>query len=67
MVQLDLNPDEQNELVEVLRAALSELRMEISATDSPDYRDGLKDRRHMLHKVLAALGAPVPEAPPPLP
>lgn len=65
MVQLDLSPEEQNELAEVLRGALSELRMEISATDSPDFRDGLKARRHLLHRVLAALGQPVPEAPPP--
>lgn len=57
MITLELTPDERDHLVEVLTVALSELRMEIAGTDSQDFRDRLKQRKAMLTKVLAALGA----------
>jgi hypothetical protein len=43
-------------LRQVLEQAVSDLGMEISATDSKDFRDDLKMRREVLHRVVAALG-----------
>lgn len=56
MLNLDLSASEQAILREVLEEAISDLGMEISATDSKDFRDDLKDRREVLQKVIAALG-----------
>jgi hypothetical protein len=64
MVQLDLTQQERDELVHVLRDSLSDLRMEISATDGMEFRDALKERKEVLHKVLTALGEHIPETPP---
>jgi hypothetical protein len=64
MVQLELTQEERDELVNVLRSSLSDLRMEISATDGMEYRDALKVRKELLIKVLAELGEDIPEAPP---
>ena len=64
MVQLDLTQEERDELVSVLRSSLSDLRMEISATDGVEYRDALKVRKELLVKVLAELGEQIPDVPP---
>lgn len=56
MLNLDLSPAEQAVLRQVLETAVSDLSTEISGTDAKDYRDDLKDRREVLHKVIAALG-----------
>ena len=56
MLTLDLSASEQAILRDVLENAVSELGMEIGATDSKDFRDDLKDRREVLQKVIAALG-----------
>lgn len=58
MLNLDLSPAEERVLREVLEEAVSELGMEIAGTDAKEYRDDLKDRREVLHKVIAALGGP---------
>lgn len=55
MIPLDLTPEEQRILVEVLSSDISDLGMEISNTDSLDYRQVLKGRREALAKVLHAL------------
>ena len=52
MITLDLTPDEREQLAEVLRVALSELRMEIADTDRQDFREMLKERKRVLNKVL---------------
>lgn len=57
MLTLDLSPEEQAILRTVLQEAVSELGTEISGTDSRDFREDLKERREVLHKVIAALGA----------
>lgn len=62
MPTLELSPSEQALLREVLESAVSDLGMEISATDAKDYRDDLKQRREVLHRVIAALGGRVPSA-----
>ena len=56
MLTLDLSASEQAVLRQVLEDAVSELGMEIAATDSKDFRDDLKARREVLEKVVAALG-----------
>lgn len=55
MIQLDLNPQEQEVLKEALESYVSDLRMEIADTDQQDYREKLKHRRDVLDKVVAAL------------
>ena len=55
-IQLDLTADELEALVGVLKSYLSDLRMEISGTDSQDFRDMLKERKRVLEKVLTGLG-----------
>lgn len=57
MITLDLTPDERAQLVEILQSTLSDLRMEIADTDRQEFRDGLKERKRILGKVLQALGA----------
>jgi hypothetical protein len=55
MIQLDINPQEQKILKEVLESYLSDLRMEIADTDSQDYREKLKHRKDVLNKVVKVL------------
>lgn len=55
MIQLDLNPQEQQILKEALESYISDLRMEIADTDKQDYREKLKHRREILDKVVGAL------------
>jgi hypothetical protein len=55
MIQLDLNQQDIEVLVDTLEGYLSNLRMEISATDLQDYREGLKSRKKILIKVLDEL------------
>ena len=55
MIQLDLNQQDIEVLVDTLEGYLSNLRMEISATDLQDYREGLKLRKGILIKVLDEL------------
>jgi hypothetical protein len=55
MIQLDLNQQDIEVLVDALEGYLSDLRMEISATDLQDYREGLKSRKEVLIKVLDEL------------
>jgi len=62
MLKLDLTPEEQDVLRQVLEDALSDLRMEIADTDSYDYRTMLKGRKAVLAKALAALQADEPGA-----
>jgi hypothetical protein len=55
MIQIDLTPEEQSELRTALESYLSDLRMEISHTDSYDFRKELKERKAALEKVLRAV------------
>lgn len=55
MITLDLNPEEQQILVEMLNSTVSDLGMEIADTDQKDYRDVLKQRKTVLMKILQAL------------
>ncbi|MEX0746373.1 MAG: hypothetical protein WD275_00140 [Rhodothermales bacterium] len=55
-IHVDLTDDELETLVGVLKSYLSDLRMEISGTDSQDFRDILKERKRVLEKVVTELG-----------
>ncbi len=59
MIQLDLNYQETETLASMLDSYLSELRMEIADTDRMEFREGLKDRKRLLMKILDALGHPI--------
>lgn len=55
MIQLELTARERELVVEAIESYLSDLRMEISGTDSLDFRTGLKERKAALRKLLGAL------------
>lgn len=59
MVQIDLSPKEQEILRDMLENYLSDLRMEIAATENKDFRDALKEKRDLVAKVVAVLHQPV--------
>jgi hypothetical protein len=50
-----LNDREREALRGVLEDYVSDLRMEISKTDSQEFRDGLKEREDLLKGILARL------------
>ncbi len=52
MERFDMTPEEAHIMVHVLASTLSDLRMEISDTDSYDYRVMLKERKRVIRKVL---------------
>ncbi len=57
MLDLELTATEEVILREILTSEISDLRDEIAHTDSLEFREGLKERRRILQKVLDALPA----------
>ena len=57
MSQLELGPEEVEVLRQVLDTYLSDLRMEIAATDRMEFRDELKRQEAVLRQVLERLPA----------
>ena len=55
MITITLNDEEARVLADTLTHDLSELRMEISHTDSLDFREGLKSKKAALRRILEAL------------
>ncbi|MFZ0430863.1 MAG: hypothetical protein WAO20_22295 [Acidobacteriota bacterium] len=55
MIELKLSAEEAAALRDVLREYLSDLRMEISATDIMDFREKLKAKERALEKILGEL------------
>lgn len=55
MNSIELTDRESEIVVETLRTALSDLRMEITDTDSKDYRERLKERKAALEKAIDGL------------
>ena len=55
MIQLDLTKEEKDILTDILENDLSDLRMEITDTDSLDFREMLKKQKEVLMKVLETL------------
>ena len=57
MSQLELGPEEVEVLRQVFDTYLSDLRMEIAATDRMEFRDELKRQEAVLRQVLERLPA----------
>ena len=57
MLSLTLNAEERELLEDILREAISDLRMEIADTDSHDYRVKLHRREDLLKQLAARLAA----------
>ena len=55
MINLDLNTEEVTILKGILNNDPSDLRMEITHTDSRDFREELKNHKTIIKKVLEAL------------
>lgn len=55
---LTLSDSEKEILAEVLDGYLSDLGMEITDTDSMDFREKLKSRRTVIQKILKELRQP---------
>lgn len=58
MAELDLTPEEADELRSTIAAALSELTGEVADTDNAEYRRGLRHRRDLLNEIVAKLPSP---------
>ena len=57
MIRIDLNEREAVVLKELLDACLSDLRVEIQATENMGYKEMLKQRKEILLKLLAGISA----------
>lgn len=55
MMQLALDAQEASVLAGALRTYLSDLRSEVAATDSFDFREGLKQQEATLARILDEL------------
>lgn len=55
MPTLQLTPEELQLLKDVLENDLSDLRMEITHTDRSDFKDSLKQRKHLMADILEKL------------
>ena len=60
-MQIDLSDIETEYLQRALTQALGELRMEIRATDSREFKERLEQDQVVLRDLLVRLGAPPPE------
>ena len=60
MISLELTLEEAQELANVLHEYLSELRAEISATDSHDFKEQLRFEKRELIDIQAKLNALLP-------
>ncbi len=57
MAHFELSDEQAAMLRQILESYLSDLRMEISHTDSPDFRDKLKKKKAFLEQLLLDLAA----------
>jgi len=55
MLRIELTHEETGMLHLIIESYLSDLRMEIANTDSMDFREGLKERKVFLKKLLQQL------------
>ena len=55
MLHIDLTMEERNLMEEMLDAYLTDLRGEVSATHSHEYKEDLKKREVLLRKIIAAV------------
>lgn len=62
MITLELTPEEAEELHEILREYLVELRGEIRETDSLTFKDQLRTEKAVVVKIVEQLEVKVPTA-----
>lgn len=55
MTILKLTPEERKLMVEMLKGCISEIRMEVGATESYEFKENLKKKEQYLKAVLARL------------
>jgi len=55
MATVDLSTEQVETLKETLTSYLSNLRLEVSATDNHDFRQNLKEKEELLKAILAKL------------
>jgi len=55
MAQLTLTDEEASTLSKALETYVSDLRMEIGATDAHDFREGLKQEESVITRLLERL------------
>jgi hypothetical protein len=55
MVTLQLSTEEADVLASMLKYELSDLRLEISATDRKEWRDEMKQREHFINQLIGQL------------
>lgn len=55
MIHLEINPEEQGVLAEVLQNYLPDLRMEIADTENKDFREKLKRQEAIIKRILGEL------------
>ncbi|MDR0305231.1 MAG: hypothetical protein LBI42_00145 [Chitinispirillales bacterium] len=55
MIKVELTDNQSQLLAEILDRTLSDLRMEIADTDSPFYKDKLRERKEELIAIAALL------------
>jgi len=57
-MRIELTEEQCAELQQLLESALGDLSTEIAATDNPEFREGLRQRRSVLESVLYLLDNP---------
>lgn len=62
-MQLNLTPGETEELRRLITVALADLRSEIHHTDTPEYRERLRERERLLSGLEGRLGGADGEVP----
>ena len=55
MIKIELTESQGQLLNEVLDRVLSDLRMEIADTDSPFYKDKLRERKEEIKEIMTLL------------
>jgi hypothetical protein len=55
MMQVSLEPNEQEVLIWALQSAVSDLGAEIADTENQEFRDDLKERKAVLQNILRRL------------
>jgi len=55
MLNLAFTPEERDLVVDILKNHLSDFRMEVADTSTPDYRTSLKEQESTLNMVISKL------------
>lgn len=55
MSTLELTPEERKLMVEILQEYISEMRMEVGATENYDFKEQLQEKENALKAILKKL------------